>query len=150
MDVQYRQFKTTDCKIVAELIQNLYREDPSEKLVSLHKIQNTFDSLIQHPDRGAIMVFEHRGEVIGYSILINIWSNEFGGNIVVIDELYIKKEFRSRGIGSHFIKHLAENRFGGSVALQLEVTPRNTRARRLYESIGFKFKKNTTLTLDLG
>lgn len=133
MDIKYRKFKTSDSKVVAEFIQNLYREDSGGKPMLPQKIQNTFNSLTSHPDRGTIMIIEHAEEVIGYSILINFWSNEYGGNIVDIDELYIKKEFRSQGIGTNFIKHLVENKFGNLVALQLEVTPGNTRARKLNE-----------------
>lgn len=149
MDIKYRKFKNSDSKIVAELIQNLYLEDPSEKPMLIQKIQNTFNSLTKHPDRGTIMVLENEGEIIGYAILINFWSNEFGGNIVNIDEIYIKKEFRSQGIGTNFIKYLAENKFGNSVSLQLEVTVRNTKARKLYESLGFKLHKNNIYDLEL-
>lgn len=150
MDIKYRYFKTSDSKVVAELIHNLYREYPGDKSMLPQKIQNTFDSLSQHPDYGKIMILEHEKEVIGYAMLINFWSNEFGGNIINIDELYIRKEFRSQGIGTNFIKHLVKNKFGNSVALELEVTPSNKRARKLYESLGFKLYKNNTLILELG
>lgn len=149
MDIKYRQFKNSDSEVVAELIKNLYQEDPGGKPMLEQKIQKTFDSLTKHPDRGTIMLIEKEHEIIGYSILINFWSNEFGGNIIEIDELYIKKEFRSKGIGTNFIKYLKDNKFGNLVALQLEVTPTNTKARTLYENLGFKLHKNTTLTLEV-
>lgn len=149
MKVKNRKFKITDSKIVAELIKNLYLEDPGGKPMSLQKIQNTFDSLLKHPDRGTIIVLEYDREIIGYSILINFWSNEFGGNILVLDELYIKEEFRSRSIGTNFIKSLVNNRFGSSVALQLEVSSENNSARKLYEKLGFNLHKNDTMNLDL-
>ena len=149
MKVKNRKFKTADSKIVAELIKNLYLEDPGGKPMSLQKIQNTFDALLQHPDRGTIMILEYEGKIIGYAILINFWSNEFGGNILNIDELYIKQGFRSRGIGTNFIKYLVDNKFGNSVAMQLEVTPENNPARKLYERLGFNIHKNDTMTLDL-
>jgi len=149
MNVKYRQFKTSDSEAVAEMIMNLYREDPSDRPMQAQKITDTFDSLTGHPDRGCILVLEHENEIAGYSIIINFWSNEFGGNVSFIDELYIKKEFRGKGIGTNFIKYLAENKFGNAVALRLEVTPDNKKARKLYESIGFKPHKNHTLDLGL-
>jgi ribosomal protein S18 acetylase RimI-like enzyme len=147
MEVQYRKFQTSDSNIVTGLIQSLYREDPSDKPMSPNKIQDTFDALTNHPDRGTIILFDLNGEVIGYSILINFWSNEFGGNILTIDELYIKKAFRSQGIGTRFIQYLAETRFGNSVVIQLEVTPDNVKARKLYESLGFRLHKNSMFDL---
>jgi len=149
MDIKYRQFNAADSEAVAELILNLYREDPSDRPMLRRKIQDTFDSLSRHPDRGCIMVIEAGNEIAGYSIIINFWSNEFGGNICFIDELYIKKQFRGRGIGTNFIKYLEANKFGDSVALRLEVTPNNEKARKLYEGLGFRKHKNDTLDLDL-
>lgn len=149
MNIKYRQFRPSDGEVVAELIQDLYQQDPSDRPMLPQKITATFDSLTSHPDRGCILVIEHENEIAGYSIIINFWSNEFGGNVSFIDELYIKKEFRAKGIGTDFIKYLAENKFGNAVALRLEVTPQNKKARKLYESIGFKLHKNTTLNLDL-
>jgi ribosomal protein S18 acetylase RimI-like enzyme len=149
MNIKYRQFKISDSKAVSELVKSLYREDPGGKPMSSQKIQNTFDSLAEHPDRGTIIVIENEEKVIGYAILINFWSNEFGGNIVNIDELYIKEEFRSKGITTNFIKYLVENKFSNSVALQLEVTPENTKAQSLYENFGFKPHRNRILILEL-
>ena len=149
MDIKYRQFKNSDSETVAELILNLYREDPSDKPMTPEKIQRTFDSLTHHPDRGNIIVLKQQDEIVGYSILSNFWSNEFGGNLLVIDELYVRENFRGKGIGTNFIKYIIENKFNNAVALQLEATPDNVRARKLYESLGFKLHKNTMLDLVL-
>ena len=124
------------------MILGLYSEDPSDKIVDQKKIDKTFQTLLEEPTRGCIMVFEHEAELVGYSILVNFWSNEFGGNILIIDELFVKKEFRSQGIASQFITYLKQSQFGDSVALQLEVTPDNHRALALYKSLGFKKHKN--------
>ena len=117
--------------------------------MSVQKIQSTFDSLTKYPDRGSIVVFEYEKEVVGYALLINFWSNEFGGNILNIDELYIKKEWRSQGVGTGFIKYLMSSKPAGAIALQLEVTPGNHKARKLYTKLGFKPRKNDTLTFEL-
>ena len=124
------------------MILGLYSEDPSDKIVDQKKIDKTFQALLEEPTRGSIIVFEQGAEIVGYSILVNFWSNEFGGNILIIDELFVRKEFRSRGIASQFIAYLKQIQFGDSVALQLEVTPDNYRALALYTSLGFKRHKN--------
>jgi len=145
MNVKYRQYKTRDQKIVTELIKQLYKEDPGDQPASNKHIQKTLTILPKHKDKGTILIFELGKQLIGYSILINYWSNEFGGNIVFIDELFIKKEFRGQGIGTNFIKYLMKNKFGNSVLLQIEVTPNNKKAKKLYEKLGFKLQKNSTL-----
>jgi ribosomal protein S18 acetylase RimI-like enzyme len=149
MEVKFRKFVSSDTKIIADMIRDLYREDPGTKLMSNQKIKRTFESLTKHPEKGRIIVFEYKDKIIGYSILINFWSNEFGGNIIVLDEIYIKKIFRARGIDTNFIKYLSKNKSGNSVAIQLEVTPGNKRGRKLYESLGFKLYKNYMFDLEL-
>ncbi len=148
MNIEYRKFKNSDSDSAAELIQALYREDPSDRPIILPQIKKTFERLCRHPELGCIMIIECGGEIAGYSILINFWSNEFGGNVCFIDELYVKKEFRGKGIAGGFIKYLAEVKFADSVALRLEVTPANKSARKLYEKLGFKPHKNDTLDLE--
>lgn len=64
---------------------NLYTEDPKDQIIELAKIEKTFTALLLEPSRRTIMVFEAAHEIVGYSILINFWSNEFGGNILIID-----------------------------------------------------------------
>lgn len=142
METAFRKFASSDQSILTEMILGLYTEDPSDKLVDIRKIERTFEALQNEPSRGTIMVFEQGSSTVGYSILINFWSNEFGGNILIIDELFVRKEFRSQGIASQFIQHLAETKFNDSVALQLEVTPDNHRALALYKNLGFKRHKN--------
>lgn len=142
METAFRKFASSDQSILTAMILGLYTEDPSDKIVNVQKIERTFEALFSDPSRGTIMIFEQGTEMVGYSILINFWSNEFGGNILIIDELFVKKEFRSQGIASHFIQHLVETKFNDSVALQLEVTPNNDRALALYKNLGFKRHKN--------
>jgi ribosomal protein S18 acetylase RimI-like enzyme len=66
-----------------------------------------------------------------------------------IDELYIKKEYRSRGIGTNFISYLIKIRYNNSAALQLETTPKNKKSRKLYEKLGFEAGRNKTFYLEL-
>ncbi|MBL7792690.1 MAG: GNAT family N-acetyltransferase [Saprospiraceae bacterium] len=106
MDNCFRPFSREDGPAVAQLIHQLYVEDPGGRIPSGLQIQRTFEELTQHPEKGMILVFEHENDVIGYTILINYWSNEYGGNILHVDELFILPEFRGKGIASDFIKYL--------------------------------------------
>jgi ribosomal protein S18 acetylase RimI-like enzyme len=83
-------------------------------------------------------VFEQENRILGYAILINFWSNEYGGIILTIDELLVIPAYRGKGIGTAFIQFLMNSRYNDFVALKLEVLPYNQRALRLYESLGFQ------------
>lgn len=68
----------------------LYKEDLVDEQITDEKISKTIRELDNNPRRGKIIIFEKASIVIGYVILIFYWSNEFGGDILQIDELYVK------------------------------------------------------------
>ena len=126
------------------MIHELSYEDPSTELITDKKISLTIRELSKNPNRGRIVVFEEGKAVIGYAILIPYWSNEYGGNVLHIDELYVKPEHRGRGIATRFIKQILRSK-QGTVAFQLEVTPTNTRAKNYYGKLGFRKSRNLHL-----
>ena len=149
MNPTYRQFQPSDKEPVTEFIKSLYREDPEGLPINDAKIERTLAELTEHPDKGAIITIEYESAVVGYAILINFWSNEYGGNILHIDELYVSADYRGKGIGSKFIQYLIDNKFNNAKALQLETLPSNDKAKKLYERLGFEVSKSDHLFLDL-
>ena len=149
MKISFRTCSASDFDVIADLIINLYEEDPGLIQMTKEKAFNTLDLLSKKSDLGAVLVIENKAEIIGYCILINYWSNEYGGNILHIDELYLKPDYRSKGIGSQLIYQLAKSKFANAVELQLEVTPGNSRAKKLYEKLGFTVRKNTAYEMGL-
>lgn len=119
------------------MIREYYREDHPEQEMRDEQIQRTLDELHQHPEKGAVTVLLQGSELVGYAILIYFWSNELGGNIVNVDELFVKKDYRGRGIGGDFLRSLIQSRFHDCVGLELCTTHQNERARQLYAQIGF-------------
>jgi ribosomal protein S18 acetylase RimI-like enzyme len=127
------------------MIYALYRGDPGTNQITGEKIGRTIRRLHSNPQRGGIIIFEEGTAIIGYSILIFYWSNEFGGDILHIDELYVKPEYRERGAATSFLKHILQAFKNRTVALQLEVTSSNTRAMNYYQKLGFKKTLNLHL-----
>lgn len=148
-DVEYRNLKSTDKKTVAELMKDLYKETSARTPISSKNINKTFSELLHNPKKGRILVLEKKKQIIGYCLLVNFWSNEYGGTVVIVDEIYIKPQFRSKNIGTNFIKSLIKNKFMKAVVFQLEVKPSNIKVIKVYKRIGFKFSKNTHLIYHL-
>ena len=126
------------------MMHDLSHEDPSAERITDKKISLTFGKLSNNPNIGRIVVFERAKTIIGYAILIPYWSNEYGGIILHVDELYVKPEHRGRGVATSFMKQILSSKHG-IVAHRLEVTPANTRARNYYRKLGFRKSKNLHL-----
>lgn len=131
-----------------EMMRGLYaaeHTDPQNAPGEMH-FRRTVDRLLTEPHRGRILLFIDDTAIYGYAILIPYWSNEFGGNLLFVDELFVKPEFRNRGIARKFFDFLRTQRPFDAVVCALEVSPNNSRARKLYKSLGFEPRKYTMMT----
>jgi ribosomal protein S18 acetylase RimI-like enzyme len=130
-----------DDKAIVRLCLALNAEDPGPNPVPAEHMQRTLEVLRKEPHRGCATVLEIKGRTCGYALLMAFWSNELGGEICTIDELYVEPEHRGRRHATRLIDDLAAGKGPYTpriVALTLETTPNNIRARRLYERLGFR------------
>jgi ribosomal protein S18 acetylase RimI-like enzyme len=119
----------------------LYVEDPSPEPVVAAQVQRTLAALRAEPLRGRAVVLDLDGAIAGHAFLIAFWSNELGGDVCTIDELYVAPRARGAGHASTLLTALARGQlYPDAVALQLEVTPQNHDAMRLYRRLGFAGK----------
>ena len=144
----YDRMQAEDQELVRGMIHRFYASDPEMGAITDEKITRTFEELYTHPQKGSIVVIKDEGTAVGYAILVNFWSNEAGGNILDIDELYVEEEARGKGIASSFIKSIIETRVNDCVAVELGVINGNERAQKLYERLGFRLSSNRRLVYD--
>ena len=98
----------------------------------------TFDELMRSDTYAECFIFELDGKTAGYSLLAKTFSQEAGGIVMWIEEIYVSPEFRSRGIGSAFLEHLIKSRDKSVRRLRLEAEKENEGAIKLYRSLGFE------------
>jgi GNAT superfamily N-acetyltransferase len=135
----WRPATERDDDVVVELCLRLYEEDPGPLAGDGRPMRKTLARLRREPWRGRSIVLDVDQQVVGYALLIAYWSNEFGGEVCAVDELYVLHDLRSRGHGAALIQAIERGDVWGTpiAAIALAVTPGNTRARRLYERLGF-------------
>ena len=141
----WRPANPSEDDLIVEMCLALYREDPGEP-VGEAQIRRTLAAFRAEPVRGSALLADVDGEIAGYALLVSFWSNEYGGEICDIDELYVKPSHRGRGISTSLFADIVGDRSlwpECPVALQLEVTPANARARALYERLGFRARNQT-------
>ena len=84
--------------------------------------------------RGLILTEEEM--IIGYLLLSFTYSNEVGGMVVWVEELFLKETYRNKGYGKQVFSWLKET-YKNAKRFRLEVTSENEGAKRLYQKIGF-------------
>jgi GNAT superfamily N-acetyltransferase len=102
-------------------------------------IERTFELFAQKPERGEIVILTRdsgESEPVGYAILIPWWSNEFRGEALLLDELYVAPGHRG-GTGAAALEAIEERaRSRGVRVIALEVLP-GSKAHGLYQRAGF-------------
>jgi GNAT superfamily N-acetyltransferase len=131
---------------VLRMMRELYEIDGQELRANPASFHSTIDYLLANPASGRIVLFTDGSVLHGYALLVSYWSNEWGGVVLLLDELFVDKEFRGRGIAKAFFKYLEHERPFGAVVVALEVSSHNSRARALYESLGFTERYLRTMT----
>ena len=110
-------------------------------------IENTFRELFSpQPLAAAYLIFSgkpakggsEQGEPAGYCLLATAFSNEAGGRVQWLEELYIRPAFQGQGLGSEVFAYLDAHRPPDVRRFRLEVEPENEGAMRLYRRKGFR------------
>jgi len=103
------------------------------------KARRALQGIIGDETFGRVFLIRLADEVAGYAVLTFGYSLEFHGRDAFVDEIYLRDEYRGRGIGNRALKFLtevcAEN---GISALHLEVERSNTPAQAVYRKFGFE------------
>lgn len=149
MNIDYKAFSEADTPFLVNAIFDLYHTDGTTDKMNIAKIENSIAFFQKYPELGEILLITADEKVVGYCILTNYWSNEYGGRVVVVDELLVDKSYRGKGVGAKFLKKLTTQNHRNAVVYELEVLPDNTEVIGFYEQVGFIDYKRTHLRLVL-
>ena len=126
-------------------------------LVVAHHAEQLFDTESDHihtallpvlegAPHGAVWLIGPRKAPVGYLAVSFGWSLEHGGMTATIDEQFIRRAVRSRGMGSEAIDGLAKAlRDGGIRALMLEVHADAEPLQRFYRRARFELRDQSAI-----
>lgn len=108
----------------------------------LHPVPDTYfirtaDALDQKSPYVAAYIAEHQGAPAGYGLVSLTYSNEAGGLVVWLEELYIRDFARGFGLGTELIGYIENQYRDQAVRFRLEVEEENHAAVRLYRRKGY-------------
>lgn len=131
-----RHLTERDEALFCTLSDEFYHSDGVLHPVPKEHFHRAFSEMMRSRDYLDCFIIESGGEAAGYGLLVKSYSQEAGGVVVWLDELYIRPEFQSRGLGSEFFGYVFEHY--PAARYRLEIEPDNDRARALYERLGFE------------
>lgn len=118
------------------MVQDFYGSDAVDHTIPLSHAERTFDAILAGSPYVAGYLFTQGDRPAGYALLMKSWSQEAGGLVVWVDEVYVDAAFRGTGLGSAFLAALPDL-IPEAAAFRLELTPCNEKARALYTRLGY-------------
>ncbi len=137
MAVRFQLATEKDLPQVLELMRELYQHEGM--MFDEEVARSGLNKTLSDPNLGGAYLLFVDGEAAGYLALTSCFSLEFYGRYGLLDELYVRENFRGRKLGKAAVE-FAERacRQMGVKALRLEVEEKNRAAQSLYDALGFK------------
>ena len=135
--LNFRKIAISDKEAYIKMASDFYSSDAVLIHVGKEHFLRTFDELIRSEQYAECYIFELDSSVVGYSLLAKTYSQEAGGLVLWVEEIYVLPEHRGCGIGSAFLSHLISSREESIKRIRLEVEEANSGAIKLYRSLGF-------------
>jgi diamine N-acetyltransferase len=126
-----------DIATLMALMRAMQKDDPWSVPFEEDRVREAVRNLLANPSFGQAW-FVHEGQrIIGYIVMAFDYSLEYGGRNAWVDEFYIEKNSRGKGIGAEVLDFF-EKAAGaaGASAIHLEVNQGN-KAIDLYRRRGF-------------
>lgn len=133
-----RKMKQEDIGLYLEMAEEFYHSDAVLHPVPEEYIRKTAEEAVRSDDYVSIYMIGADGKNAGYAVTAKTFSQEAGGFVIWIEELYIRREFRSGGLGKEFFRYIEENKGNEVTRLRLEVEESNQRAMSLYKRLGYR------------
>lgn len=133
-----RKLREEDRKVYLQMAHDFYHSSAVLHPVPDSYLEATFEECMRGEEYCLAFLLEFEEETAGYALVSKTFSQEAGGYVYWLEELYILERFRSRGLGREFFAYMEETRPKNVKRFRLEVEEENERAAALYARLGYE------------
>jgi GNAT superfamily N-acetyltransferase len=101
-------------------------------------VKQGLEELFEEPSRGLYYVAESDGAVVGCHLITYEWSEWRNGNVWWLQSVYVRKDFRGKGVFKSMYDNLLRmiDQDPKILGLRLYVDKTNVTAQKVYSSLG--------------
>lgn len=144
-----RKLRKEDKEEFISMVEDFYHSEAVLYTISKENITNTFEEFIEDSPYGKVYIIEYEKKTAGYAQISFSFSNEAGGMVIWIEELYIKEQYRGFGLGTKALDFIMEQYKPKAKRFRLELTEENKGAENLYLNKGFVRLEYAQMLYDL-
>ncbi len=145
-----RQVTFKDKELFISLMKEFYASDAVLHEIAEQNFYQTFFEVTSDSPYAIAFLTEHEGKPAGYALLAFTYSNEAGGLVLWLEELYIRPAFQGKGLGSEMFAFIDEHYKDKVARMRLEIEPANEGAKRLYSRLGYEPLDYEQMVKDVG
>lgn len=135
------------CRLLGELFA---MEQDFSAAVNIDKQLAGLRLILNHPDRGVILLLKREEKVVGMVNLAFGFSTFEGGPVIMLEDFILSAAERGRGSGRFFMDRIVEYaRDNGFLRITLLADAGNARALHFYEAAGYRYSNMKCLRLPL-
>ena len=133
MKTDIRHATPEDAEVVDAMVRELAAHEDS--LEHVHVGVPEWRALLARTEV-TVLIAEHDGEAIGFASTVrrlHLWS---GGDLLALDDLYVRRDHRDKGVGSRLMSAVARLAAGDDLAVLWGVRLDNHAGQRFYARLG--------------
>lgn len=134
-NLKIRETEEEDCKLILSLIHEIAKYEKMENEVIATE-ESLMESIFKN-NRAEAVILELDEEPVGYAIYFYNFSTFIGRSGLYLEDIFIKKEYRGRGIGKEVFKFLGKKaREEGCKRMEWSCLNWNEPSIKFYKSLG--------------
>lgn len=131
-----RKITSNDKDIYVSLVQEFYNTDAVMHKIPTVYIANSFEEMLVRDTYAEGFILATENTAVGYAIISKTYSQEAGGMVLWLEEIYIQAKYRNLGLGKEFFNYI-NNNSKDFARIRLEVETENCQAINLYKKFGY-------------
>jgi GNAT superfamily N-acetyltransferase len=148
--IRIRKATLGDVGVIAEFNTQLAQETEG-LLLNRQQLRTGVESALADTAKGAYWLAEVNGAIVGQLLVTTEWSDWRNGFYWWIQDVFVKKEWRGRGVFQALFEFVHEQAADHPevCGLRLHVEAQNTRAKRVYQWLGMEHTRYEVYEADL-
>ena len=149
MNIKIQDFTAKQKDEYCNMVIEFYNSNAVSHTIPKKNILDTFNLHIKKSPFVRALLLECGGKAAGFALLSFTHSTEAGGLVVLLEDLFVKKDFRGKGIISKFFEFLFAEYDNKAARYRLEVTATNEKAIDIYKHYGFEILEYLGMIKDI-
>lgn len=136
-ELKIKRAKRDDCKHLMDMVRELAVFETMEDQVETSEEDLQTDGFDTDPPYFHCLIAELDDKVIGYALYFYTYSTNEGGQLLYLEDLYVREIQRGKGYGRRLFKAVVEEaKTQSSMCMQWCVLNWNQKALDFYQSLG--------------